>query len=307
MHLAFGFRCTTLSLKSMPLELLPASAGAFAPRSQTIVRLGSNVHSRLTTILKRIDKSIRCIRNVSQQVQHLERILSSKNAIWTLCSVLIPKSPEADSLRNLDSALAIHCWRMIHVEAYIVYVDLETRDELVFKLTSETIEELIEHHSEVISSNAVHKNEDWADEAAQRKLHEEFVQSINQFIYRTGTCVLQDLDEGGTGELLAEHSNGVKDAIANLFVPLSPPSASARTPVPPEQQAKKLKTLAPRPPDSCPPLIELDLVDTARYSPQIPLGTATDWCQSFMTIDWQAFDALQISYLQSGAAVESCG
>jgi hypothetical protein len=137
MRLAFGFRCTTLSLKSMPLDLLPASAGAFAPRSQTIVRLGSNAHSWLTTILKRIDKSIRCIRNVSQQVRHLKRILSSKNAIWTLCSVLIPKSPEADSLRSLNSALAIHCWRMIHVEAYIVYVDLETQDELAFEMKRE--------------------------------------------------------------------------------------------------------------------------------------------------------------------------
>jgi hypothetical protein len=160
MYLVFSFLCTTLSVKSMPFNLLPASADAFAPRSQTIVRLESNVHSWLTTILKQIDKSIRSIRNVSQQVRHLERILSSKNAIWTLCSVLISKSPEADSLRSLDSALAIHCWRMIYVEAYIIYIDLETQDELAFKLTPKTIEKLIEHHSEVISSNAVHKNED---------------------------------------------------------------------------------------------------------------------------------------------------
>jgi hypothetical protein len=153
-----------------------------------------------------------------------------RHAIWTLCSVLIPKSSEADSLRSLDSALAIYCWRMIHVEAYIVYVDLETQDELAFKLTPETIEELIEHYSEVISSNAVHKNEDWADEVG-RRLHEEFVKSINQYVYRTGTSVLRGLDKGGTSELLAQYSNEVKDAIINLFVPLSPPSASALTPV----------------------------------------------------------------------------
>ena len=50
-------------------------------------------------------------------------------------------------------------------------MDLETQDELAFKLTPETIEELIEYYSEVISSNAVYKKEDWADETAQgRKL-----------------------------------------------------------------------------------------------------------------------------------------
>jgi hypothetical protein len=49
---------------------------------------------------------------------------------------------------------------MIHVEAYIIYVDLETQDKLVFKLTSEIIEELIEHYSKVILSNTVYKNED---------------------------------------------------------------------------------------------------------------------------------------------------
>ena len=307
MYLVFGFLRTTLSLKSMPFDLLPASAGAFAPRSQTTVRLGSNVHSWLTTVLKRIDTSIRCIRNVSQQVRHLKRILSSKNAIWTLCSVLIPKSPEADSLRSLDSALAIHCWRMIHVEAYIVYVDLETQDELAFKLTPETIEELIEHHSEVISSNAVHKNEDWANEAAQRKLHEEFVQSINQFIYRTRTSVLQGLDEDGTGELLARHSNRVKDAITKLFVPLSPPSASAPTPAPPEQQTANFKPILPRLSDWCPPSMELDAVDTAWCSAPIPPGAADYWYQPLMTTGPPAFDAWRAVCLQNGTTIESYG
>ena len=53
---------------------------------------------------------------------------------------------------------------MIHVKACIVYVDLETQDHLTFELTPETIEELMEYCGQVISSNLVYKNENWAGE-----------------------------------------------------------------------------------------------------------------------------------------------
>lgn len=234
----------------MPSALLPTSAVAFGRRPSAIVR-ATRFRPWLTTALKQTGKGIRAV-NVSKQVEHLKSIISDENAIWTLCWLSLPKSPEADLWIGVDSALAIHYWHMINIEAYIIYVDLEL-DMVVFKLTPETIKALVDYHKEVFLIDTAKNTEDRPGKEAQLiKLGKEFVRAASQYVYRTKTSVLEGLDVGGTGELLVYDSRRVKRSITNLFVPLRPPP-------------KELRYLIPR-------LADSDAVNTA-------------WCPSSMVPD----------------------
>ncbi|GKT87815.1 hypothetical protein Ct61P_05665 [Colletotrichum tofieldiae] len=56
-----------------------------------------------------------------------------------------------------------------------------------------------------------------------KKLHEDFVQAINKFVYRTHVSALEGLEEEGAGELLSGKSEEVKNNIMSLMKPLLPP------------------------------------------------------------------------------------
>ncbi|GAB1216910.1 hypothetical protein ATERTT37_006129 [Aspergillus terreus] len=155
----------------------------------------------------------------------LTETLSSPNAIWTLCSMMFPKGPDSE-LRKDENPLveALFNYQMIHIEAYVVHVDMVSQNEVAFKLTPETIEALVEFHKDVYSVDTAASTWDWADKDTQlKKLQEEFVQAINKFVYRTSVQALEGLEEDGAGELLGGRSEDAKTAISNLFVPLLPP------------------------------------------------------------------------------------
>lgn len=209
----------------MPTVLLPASAAAFAPRASPNVVLGSKVEPWLTATLKRVNRVKRPLNNVSQHTKCLTETLSSQSALWTLCSLMFPKAPDAE-LRKDDNPLveAIFNYQMIHMEAYVVHVDMVSQSEVAFKLTPETIESLVEFHKAIYSVDAAANPWDWPEKGSQlKKLQEEFVQAVNKFIYRTGVQALEGLEEDGAGELLSGRSEEAKAAVLNLFVPLFPP------------------------------------------------------------------------------------
>ncbi|CBF74730.1 uncharacterized protein ANIA_04088 [Aspergillus nidulans FGSC A4] len=209
----------------MPTVLLPSSAAAFAPRSSPNVVLNSRIEPWLTAALKRVNRVKRPLNNVAQHTRCLTETLSSANAIWNLCSMMLPKAPESD-LRKDENPLveAIFNYQMIHIEAYVVHVDMVSQNEVAFKLTPETIEALVEHHKEVYSIDAAANTWDWAEKDNQlKKLQEEFIQAANKFVYRTSAQALEGLEEDGAGELLGGRSEDAKSAIFALFVPLLPP------------------------------------------------------------------------------------
>merc|ERR1712054_4852 len=211
----------------MPVQLLPASAAAFAPRASSVnVVLGSKVEPWLTQTLKRINRVKRPLNSVPQHQRCLTETLSSSNAIWTLASLMLPKLPEADMPTDPDEAMFSH--QLIHVEAYIVHVDMVLRNEVAYKLTKDTIEALVEYHKEIHCVDAKANTHDWPDKDQQcKKLHEDFVQAINKFVYRTHVSALEGLEEEGTGELLCGKSNEVKIQLGNLMKPLLPPPSRA--------------------------------------------------------------------------------
>ncbi|KAL4896640.1 hypothetical protein BDV59DRAFT_110042 [Aspergillus ambiguus] len=209
----------------MPTVLLPSSAAAFAPRSSPNVVLNARIEPWLTATLKRVNRVKRPLNNVTQHTRCLTETLSSPNAIWTLCSMMFPKAPDSDLRKDEDPLVeALFNYQMIHMEAYVVHVDMVSQNEVAFKLTPETIEALVEFHKDVYSVDTAANTWDWSDKDSQlKKLQEEFVQAANKFVYRTSVQALEGLEEDGAGELLGGRSEDAKTAISNLFVPLLPP------------------------------------------------------------------------------------
>lgn len=209
----------------MPIQLLPASAAAFAPRSNVNVVLASKVEPWLTQTLKRINRVKRPLNSVQQHMRCLTETLSGKNAIWSLCSIMVPKAPDSELRKDSNPLVeALFNYQLIHIEAYIVHVDMVSQHEVAFKLTPETIEALVEYHKDIYSVDVAASTWNWAEKEMQlKKLQDEFVQAANRYVFRTGVHALEGLEEDGAGELLEGRGEDVKSAIMGLFHPLLPP------------------------------------------------------------------------------------
>ncbi|UKZ80747.1 hypothetical protein TrVFT333_008511 [Trichoderma virens FT-333] len=214
----------------MPVQLLPASAAAFAPRASSVnVVLGSRIEPWLTQTLKRINRVKRPLNSVPQHQRCLTETLSSPNAIWTLASLMFPKLPQAEMPEDPMENLFSH--QLIHIEAYIVHVDMVLRNEVAYKLTVETIDALVEYHKEIHCVDAKANTYDWSEKEQQcKKLHEDFVQAINKYVFRTHVSALEGLEEEGAGELLNGKSEEVirqppllpSSPIANMWTQAPP-------------------------------------------------------------------------------------
>ncbi|KAH6896984.1 hypothetical protein B0T10DRAFT_454862 [Thelonectria olida] len=263
----------------MPVQLLPASAAAFAPRAASVnVVLGSKVEPWLTQTLKRINRVKRPLNSVPQHQRCLTETLSNTNAIWTLTSIMLPKTPEADFKRDDNNPLveAIMNYQLVHVEAYIVHVDMVLRNEVAYKLTTDTIDALVEYHKDIFCVDAKAATYDWSEKEQQcKKLHEDFVQAINKFVFRTHVSALEGLEEEGAGELLCGRSEEVKTAIANLMKPLLPPppriiDVVRQAPLLPSSPANTMWAQPTLPSNALP------MVDAWRVLPSSPSVTSTD-------------------------------
>ncbi len=138
---------------------------------------------------------------------------------------MLPKAPESELRKDSNPLVeALFNYQLLHIEAYVVHVDMVSQNEVAFKLTPETIESLVEHHKEIFSVDTAAATWNWSEKEVQlKKLQEEFVQSANKFVYRTNALALEGLEEDGAGELLCGRSDEVREAIMGLFVPLLPP------------------------------------------------------------------------------------
>ncbi|KAJ6119526.1 hypothetical protein N7523_003806 [Penicillium sp. IBT 18751x] len=298
----------------MPTVLLPSSAAAFAPRSSPNVVLNSKVAPWLTATLKRVNRVKRPLNNVTQHTRCLTETLSSTNAIWTLCSMMFSKAPEAE-LRKDDNPLVegLFNFQMIHIEAYVVHVDMVSRNEVAFKLTPETIEALVDFHKDIYSVDAAANTWEWSGKQAQlKKLQEEFVQAANRFVYRANAEALEGLEEDGAGELLSGRSEEAKAAITGLFVPLLPPpprvvdilrpvpllpsSTGPETwwhnPIPPSAPLDSWKVLPPSPSPASTGDSNPNLWASIGFSEaQLPSPTPS-YSQPYTTAPYQTYDCM---------------
>lgn len=209
----------------MPVQLLPASAQAFAPRSGPEIVLNTKVEPWLTQTLKRVNRVKRPLNSVQQHFRCLTETLGGASAIWTLASLLLPKAPDSELRKDSNPLVeALFNYQLVHLEAYVVHVDMVSQYEVAFKLTPETIDALIEYHKDIYSVDASASTWSWPEKESQvKKMQDEFVQAANRFVFRTGARALEGMEEDGAGELLDGRSEEVKSAIMNLFLPLLPP------------------------------------------------------------------------------------
>lgn len=144
---------------------------------------------------------------------------------------MLPKAPDSELRKDSNPLVeALFNYQVIHVEAYVVHVDLVLQNEVAFKLTPESIEALIDYHKDVYSVDIAANTWEWSEKETQlKKLQEEFVQAANKFVYRTNALALEGMEEDGAGELLCGRSEEVKEAIMGLFLPLLPPPPPPRT------------------------------------------------------------------------------
>ena len=138
---------------------------------------------------------------------------------------MLAKAPEAELRKDSNPLVeALFNYQLIHIEAYIVHVDMVLRNEVAYKLTPDSIEALIEYHKDIHCVDISASTYTWSEKEMQvKKLHEEFIQAINKFVYRTHVTALEGLEEDGAGELLCGKSEEVKNNIMGLFLPLLPP------------------------------------------------------------------------------------
>jgi len=211
----------------MPPVLLPRSAAAYAPRSKPTVVLPTRTEPWVKETLKRVSRGTKHkpLNSAPQQQDRLETLLAGDNAIWSLAAFVIPKTPEAEMTRK-ENPLVEAVWncQMVHVEAYVVHIDMVAQHEVAFKLTSETITTLIKYYKDVYLVDEVAKTCPWPEKDTQvQQLQEAFVQAINSYVFRTGSKALEGMEEEGAGELLEGQSERAKAGIVALFKPLSPP------------------------------------------------------------------------------------
>jgi hypothetical protein len=138
---------------------------------------------------------------------------------------MVPKAPDSELRKDSNPLVeALFNYQLIHIEAYVVHVDMVSQHEVAFKLTPETIEALIEYHKDIYSVDVSASTWEWAEKEQQlKKLQDGFVQAVNRYVFRTGVKALEGLEEDGAGELLEGRGEDVKSAIMGLFLPLLPP------------------------------------------------------------------------------------
>lgn len=209
----------------MPQQLLPASARAFETRTKPNIVLATKVSPWLTATLKRINRIKRPLNSVPQHFRCLTETLSNESAIWTLCTLCLPKAPEAELVKDPNPLIeGLFNFEMIYVEAYVVHVDMVSQHEVAFKLTPETITTLVEYHKNVHCVDTKASTYNWSEKEVQlKKLQDDFYQAANKFVYRTSDNALEGLEEDGAGELLVGRAEEVKNAIMGMFLPLLPP------------------------------------------------------------------------------------
>ncbi|KZZ87223.1 hypothetical protein AAP_05862 [Ascosphaera apis ARSEF 7405] len=168
----------------MPNVLLPATAAAYAPRAPPQIILHDPVDRWLTDTLKRAVHVKRPLNKTLQHTKFLRDLLGGPKAIWTLCSLALPrqeageacdmggrsddnggrKNAEIDGEENVTSPLSplsradgkdgsagddVIKYQMLHMNAYVVHIDtVSSRQEIAFKLTQDTIDSLVEYYKQ---------------------------------------------------------------------------------------------------------------------------------------------------------------
>jgi hypothetical protein len=143
-----------------------------------------------------------------------------------LASITLHRAPDTELK---DSIPLTQAFQLIRIEAYIIFIDMVSRNEIAFKLTSDSIESLIKYHRGIYCVNLA--NTHTHSKLEVEKLKKEFVQAIHKFVYRTHISALEGLEPDGSGELLCEQSREVKTNILSLLLQAPPQPPHQKPPL----------------------------------------------------------------------------
>jgi hypothetical protein len=138
---------------------------------------------------------------------------------------MVPRAPDSQ-LESHSNPLsdALFRYQFIHIQAYVVHIDLVLSHEIAFKLTPESIASLVEYHKAIYMIDQTESTWHWTEkDAAVKTMHEDFVQMANKYVFRTDKIALEGIEDDGSGELLCGQSEEVKNAVLGFFLPLLPP------------------------------------------------------------------------------------
>jgi hypothetical protein len=187
-------------------KLLPRLVGDAKP----IVVTSSDSDKTVAGFLRQ-SKIKRANKALSQQARFLEEALGAETAIWQLASI----SGSAQPNQSPDS------WAVIQIQARVLCIDFIQSQGICFKLTTDTIEALMDHLQSVYRDHVkVHLFGNAAREERMEASVRAFEEAIKGFVFWTETACLEGMEEDGSGELTSRHSTEVKSAILKLLEPI---------------------------------------------------------------------------------------
>ncbi|KAG1884970.1 hypothetical protein F4604DRAFT_1918648 [Suillus subluteus] len=189
----------------MATPIVPAPAMPNGVQSGTQVVLAQETDAWLTHVLKRaqadgghpktrMDNSLR-------HQRFLTSLLSSPEAIWMLCSIMLSRAPDAERCQTSDPVQeSLHFDQLVHIEARVVCINSLTEKTILFKPTDDTLTRL-RNHKDIL----------WENFKASR-----------YYFPTMDTGALDFMEGNGSGELPVLYSGRVKSQINSMFDSFAP-------------------------------------------------------------------------------------
>lgn len=217
----------------MSQPLLPSSAAPSADdgeRPSPVLNLNRKTAKGLQSVIRSLHPGHGSGKNSAWTDKDystcLRKLLSSATATWTMC-LISPKSVLSDEKAQSDTSLG-----MVEVKAFIAYVDTKNDNQVIFKLTNDTIHALITLYQRHFSVNMAPSSQNFL-----RRL----TQAANTFIHIAKAAVLENLDVTGGGTFTTSEAEIVEKEINELFHQISVIPTSYHT----EEQYKPIAPLRP--------------------------------------------------------------
>ncbi|KAJ5752746.1 hypothetical protein N7520_009663 [Penicillium odoratum] len=201
---------------------LPSSAKAFAPRDKPYIVLNPKYSDSLAKVLRQAkpeDYTMRKRKDSSRQATLLSILLAPDTAIWTICETDLFQVLYQAGQEYGPSQASLTETR--YIQAHVVHVDTISRNEMSFKLTSETIQSLIEFYDINISchlSSSISNEPQKSTAPYHKDPKQAFVRKINGFVFCTPVSAFESLKSDGTGTLLGRQAMAAREAIERLLV-----------------------------------------------------------------------------------------
>lgn len=196
--------------------LLPTTAQAFKSRPTPIV-VTDNCRrpfwlKHTLNRIRRENKDTHPLMTATHYQDYLISLLDKRSAIWTLALVRSSDIQTGELREDFGEG------KPMSIRGYVVHVDLVLNNEIVFKLTPQTIDALIKHHQEFDGDCGL--DDGGIPDGAQEKTattHCGFGLAVNRFVCGVDARALNRMRSDGSGEVHRSMGIAVRRAIAALF------------------------------------------------------------------------------------------